>query len=315
MWIADVGQNAWEEVNIVAASDILNKDYGWPCYEGTRPFKGCAAKPNNVSPVFEYPHNNTTGGFSITGGYVYRGTEYPALLSYYICSDYVTGNGWLIKPDGNGGWNTTMRSNWPNLSTFAESVDGTLYALSLSGTLYKVVASSPLPIKLVSFTGTSSGNSFEIKWQVQNEAAGDIYVVEKRNNLNEPFTELSRVKAESNQSSNNYSLKVYTTDLKTFYRLKLVSLNGQISYSEIISPNIKTRGTIKATVTGTSLRLNIPAGTTLVELYDASGRTLKKQKVLPGESQVQIQLTNLAKGIISIIAIVNNERLSLQVAY
>src|SRR5438105_15471168 len=127
MWIADVVQDLWEEVNMVTKANVLNKDYGWSCFEGTHPYtpKGCAAKPNNVSPIFDYPHNSTTGGYSITGGYVYRGAEFPSFQGYYICSDYVSGNGWLIKPDGSGGWNTTMQSRWPNLSAFGESANGT----------------------------------------------------------------------------------------------------------------------------------------------------------------------------------------------
>lgn len=141
IWIADVGQDKWEEVDVVSASNTLDKDYGWSCLEGTHSFKGCAEKANNVSPILQYPHNMTSGGYSITGGYVYRGSEFPMLQGYYLCTDYVSGNGWLIKADGNGGWKTTMQKSWPStISTFGEAAGGTLYAASLSGTLYKVVA-------------------------------------------------------------------------------------------------------------------------------------------------------------------------------
>ena len=143
LWIGDVGQNKWEEVNMVPAMDIVNKDYGWSCIEGTHSFKNCPAKPNNVTPIFEYPHSASTGGFSITGGYVYRGTEFPALEGWYICADFVSRNGWLIKADTSGGWTVTMQKNWPEvISSFGELLDGTLYALTLSGTIYKVTAKS-----------------------------------------------------------------------------------------------------------------------------------------------------------------------------
>lgn len=314
MWIADVGQNLWEEVNVVTASNILNKDYGWSCFEGTHAYKSCAAKPNNVSPIFEYPHNNTTGGFSITGGYVYRGSEFPALQGYYICSDYVSGNGWLIKPNGSGGWNTTMQSSWPRLSSFAESLDGTLYALALSGSLYKITTSSALPLLLVSFAGKTAGNMFELKWQVQNEEAGDMYVVERRTGLTESFTEISRTKSTANTAANNYSIKVPTAEGQSFYRLKTISVRGQVSYSEIITLNHKI-SIIKATVIGTNLSVTIPAGTSLIEVFDASGKALKTQRVNPGQSQLMIPLNNIPKGILSIRATVNGERRSIQIAY
>ena len=315
MWIADVGQNAWEEVNMVPTSNLLDKDYGWSCIEGTHTTsKGCAAKANNVVPIFEYPHNNTSGGYSITGGYVYRGTEYPGLQGYYICSDYVSRNGWLIKPNGSGGWNTIMQTGWPNLSSFAESINGTLYALSLNGTMYKVVQSNALPVGIVSFTGVKTGNNLELLWQVHNETAGDIYIIEKRTGSTEVFTEISRTKAAISRSLNSYTVKVPLGEGQTYYRLKTISAQGQTYYSSIISYN-KFSKTIKATVSGTNLNVTLPAGTTMIEIFDASGRMLKRQKINTGERQIMIPLTKVAKGIISIRAIVENERQSIQVAF
>ncbi|GEO09159.1 PQQ-dependent sugar dehydrogenase [Segetibacter aerophilus] len=315
MWIADVGQNLWEEVNVVSSSSILNKDYGWSCLEGTHAYKGCAAKENNVSPIFEYPHNNSSGGFSITGGYVYRGSEFTSLQGYYICSDFVSGNGWLIKPNGNGGWSATMQASWPQLSSFAEGLDGTLYALALSGTIYKINAGSALPLKLISFVGKSAGNMFELKWQVQNETAGDVYIVERKTSSSEPFTEISRTKASINSSLNNYSVKVPASQGQSFYRLKTISMQGQSSYSAVISANNKIPQLVKATVIGSSLSVAMPSGTTMIEVFDASGKALKKQKVNAGETHIVIPFNNIAKGIISLRATVNGERQSIQIAY
>lgn len=113
-WLADVGQNAWEEVNFLKPDSIINKNFGWNCFEGTHNYAtNCSAQPNNIFPIFEYPHNNATGGYSITGGYVYRGNEFPSLQGYYLCTDYISGNGWLINPSENNGWNTTMQAKWP----------------------------------------------------------------------------------------------------------------------------------------------------------------------------------------------------------
>lgn len=317
MWIADVGQQAWEEVNFVKADSILNKNYGWRCFEGTHAFDpNCTAQPNNVFPIFEYPRGNATGGRSITGGYVYRGNEFPSLNGYYICTDFVSANGWLIKPDGSGGWNTTMQTNWPGLiSSFGETANGTLYAATLNGILYKVVAGTSLPTHLESFAGRETGNKFQINWQVQNEETGDTYIIEKRTNPSEPFIEVSRIAATSNNVSNNYSLKVALTAGQSYYRLKIVSVTGQVNYSRIISANGINRQMVRAFITGTNLMLKLPAGTTSVELFDAVGKSLLKQVTDPAATQVNIPLTTIAKGIITIRALIDNDVQVVRVLY
>lgn len=316
MWIADVGQNAWEEVNVVAAANIFNRDYGWSCFEGTHAFNGCAAKPNNVFPVFEYDRNTSTGGISVTGGFVYRGAEFPSLQGYYICTDFGTANGWLIKQDQNGSWKSTLQTKWPGgMSSFAESANGDLYAMTLSGTIYKVIASSPLPVQLVSFAGRETGNQFELYWKVQNEAAGDIYIIEKRTGPNESFSEINKTVVLNSRSFNSYAVKVSAPTSQSFYRLKTISADGKVSYSEIISFKNKAGVSIKAIVTGTNLRITVPNNTTLIELFDAAGRALKKQKVNAGERQIMIPLDNFSKGIISIKTTINHQTHSIQVLY
>ena len=73
MWIADVGQGALEEVNFTPSTELNNNNYGWRCYEGTQAYNtgSCNIVSSYKMPIFEYVHNNTTGGYSITGGYVY----------------------------------------------------------------------------------------------------------------------------------------------------------------------------------------------------------------------------------------------------
>ncbi|HKG67630.1 MAG TPA: PQQ-dependent sugar dehydrogenase, partial [Segetibacter sp.] len=318
MWIADVGQDSLEEVNIVTPGNILNKNYGWRCYEGTHLYKtgGCTVPSNNVFPIFEYPHDNATGGYSITGGYVYRGNEFPSLNGYYICTDYLSANGWLIKSDGSGGWNTTMQTKWPaGISSFGETANGTLYATTLSGTLYKVVAANALPVHLVSFSGRETGNKYEINWHVQNEEAGDIYIIEKRTNQSEPFTGVSELAASTNNVSNNYSLKVALTSGQSYYRLKIVSVTGQVSYSRIISANGINRQMLRAFITGTNLMLKLPPGTTSVELFDAVGKSLIKQETDPTATQTNIPLTTIAKGVITVRALIDNDWQVVRVLY
>jgi glucose/arabinose dehydrogenase len=94
LWAGDVGQNAWEEVDLIENG----KNYGWRCYEGNHTYNmsGCSY-PEYIPPVWEYSHSL---GYSITGGYVYRGQNVPELTGKYIYADYGTKRVWALTYDG-----------------------------------------------------------------------------------------------------------------------------------------------------------------------------------------------------------------------
>ncbi|MEM7102614.1 MAG: PQQ-dependent sugar dehydrogenase [Bacteroidota bacterium] len=141
MWIGDVGQNAWEEIDFEpAGTGGLN--YGWRCYEGNATFNtsGCGAASNYVFPVAVTSHSGVTCR-SITGGFVYRGAQYPNLYGHYLYADYCMGNIWSITPDGEGGWNNVELANLQNFewSTFGEDLNGELYIAALDeGNIYRI---------------------------------------------------------------------------------------------------------------------------------------------------------------------------------
>lgn len=141
-YIADVGQNLWEEVNFQPASSTGGENYGWRCYEGdlfTNIDSMAECDGPYVFPFAVYPHGSgTDAGNSITGGYVYRGNDFPALSGIYIYADYISSNFWLAQNDG--GWNITPLGGIGvnNPSTFGEGCDGELYVASYSGTIYQV---------------------------------------------------------------------------------------------------------------------------------------------------------------------------------
>ncbi len=91
--IADVGQDAWEEVNLQFVKNKGGENYGWRCYEGNHAYNTntCGEMSDYVFPVYEYPHSDLTGDCSVTGGFVYRGKKYPALFGRYFCADYCSG--------------------------------------------------------------------------------------------------------------------------------------------------------------------------------------------------------------------------------
>jgi glucose/arabinose dehydrogenase len=136
LWIGDVGQDAWEEIDFQSAGSGGGENYGWNRMEGNHPFEG--TEPSDaVRPVFELSHDD--GNCSVTGGYVYRGTAIPGLEGAYVFGDFCDGR--LIALAQRGGrvvGHRVLGPNVPNLASFGEDQQGELYALSLSGEVYRI---------------------------------------------------------------------------------------------------------------------------------------------------------------------------------
>ena len=95
LWIGDVGQNAWEEIDFVPAGTPGGINFGWNRYEGLHDYSGGADLQNHWPPVLEYGHQDPIGGCSVSGGYVYRGVM-PEWQGVYFYGDYCTGNVWAV---------------------------------------------------------------------------------------------------------------------------------------------------------------------------------------------------------------------------
>jgi glucose/arabinose dehydrogenase len=157
MWIADVGQNTWEEIDHVTPAQATARaskgglNFGWRLYEGLHYYPSLATVPVSkrsssfVWPVFDYKHPY---GESITGGYVYRGSAFPALIGTYVFADYV--KGWvaglrLTAPDGTvlaKPEERTLLTTSYNPSSFGVDEDNELYLVDLQGAVYQVTATS-----------------------------------------------------------------------------------------------------------------------------------------------------------------------------
>lgn len=151
MWIGDVGQNSWEEIDFQPASSTGGENYGWKCKEGNATYSssGCGGL-TFTDPVYTYT-NNFSYGCSVTGGYRYRGGLFGSLYGYYVHADYCTGRFWVTWPDGMGGYNTTdLGTQSGDPSTFGEDMFGEMYWASLSnGTVYKIVLTDCNPTAAV----------------------------------------------------------------------------------------------------------------------------------------------------------------------
>ncbi len=135
LFIGDVGQGTWEEIDFQASESSGGENYGWRCYEGDHAYNtsGCGPQGDYDGPILEYSHSL---GYSVTGGYRYRGSI-PGLYGNYVYADYGTGRVWFANNDG-GPWTAT---EWgvtaPGVSSFGEDESGELYLLLLGGNVYR----------------------------------------------------------------------------------------------------------------------------------------------------------------------------------
>jgi len=138
LWIGDVGQDSWEEVDVRERGVPAGANFGWDRFEGTHRFEGTTDPKDTVFPVYEYPHDGTI--CAVTGGYVYRGQAIPALRGAYVFGDFCGGRLEALRAKGAGEPDVTpLGPVVPNLASFGEDADGELYALSLSGNVYRLV--------------------------------------------------------------------------------------------------------------------------------------------------------------------------------
>jgi glucose/arabinose dehydrogenase len=137
LWSADVGQDKWEEINIVTRGG----NYGWSIREGKHDFKGGAGE--FIEPVVEHEHqkpNGLPGGNSVTGGCVYRGSRLRALDGVYLYGDYVTGHMWALRWEGGKvlEHRHLLEFKLKQITTFGEDRDGdVLWATFTDGRLYR----------------------------------------------------------------------------------------------------------------------------------------------------------------------------------
>jgi len=323
LWLADVGQGVWEEVNWLPANEIAGANFGWKCYEGAHVYgSGCTpAVTDTVSPVFEYGHNATTGGFSITGGYVYRGAEFPALQGYYITTDYVTNNLWLVRPNGAGGFVATQQSGvLNNISSFGEDAAGNLYAVRRSnGTLYKVLVTSVVPVSFTRLTATGYQGYNQLNWLTATESNTAVYYIEYSTD-GRNFNRIGQVTATNLSSGSDYLFRhdVQST-ANVFYRIAIQDFDGALHYSDIVRlvgngiggvevyPNVVLNGTF-------NIVLYEPVNN--ITLVNGRGTIVYTRNMRGMTGNIPINLPQLTKGVYFLRVngkeFIHNEKLVIQ---
>ena len=137
LWAADVGQSAVEEVNIIEHGG----NYGWSIMEGSACFanNGRCGDSELIEPIWEYRPDR--GGASITGGYVYRGEQYPALAGLYVAADFVDGRVWTLQLGEDGAVREQLQElSLAGATSFGEDELGELYAALIDGRIMRIGA-------------------------------------------------------------------------------------------------------------------------------------------------------------------------------
>ncbi len=143
LYIADVGQDLYEEVDVSSTTNLRGKglNFGWNVMEGLHCYNATSCNQVGLTlPMIEYPH--TGGACSISGGYVYRGTKIAALVGQYLYSDYCAS---FVKSFQFSGGAATNQQTWTTLqplgsvSSFGQDAQGELYIVTLDGPVYRIV--------------------------------------------------------------------------------------------------------------------------------------------------------------------------------
>ena len=139
MYIADVGQNQYEEVDVELAGTSGGQNYGWRLMEGLHCFNPQNCDPASLGvmlPVVEYDHSQ---GCSVTGGYVYHGSDFPALTGVYFYGDYCSGIIWGLRREADGSWaQAQLLQARANISSFGQDEAGEVYVVDHHGDIFQI---------------------------------------------------------------------------------------------------------------------------------------------------------------------------------
>jgi glucose/arabinose dehydrogenase len=138
VWIADVGQGQWEEVDVgwKVEGSGRGMNFGWSAFEGNHRYNDDQSPEGATPPVYEYPHGDL--GCSISGGARYRGAAIPALVGWYVFGDYCGGAARALRVDGTAVTGEVVLGRAKSISAVVEAPDGELLVLSLDGPIYAI---------------------------------------------------------------------------------------------------------------------------------------------------------------------------------
>ena len=301
-WIGDVGQNIWEEVDMIPAGTPGGLNFGWDCQEGNHTFEpgNCQANTPFTWSIFEYPHSCSPcpngRGASLTGGFVYRGHDYPSLRGYYICADYVSNYYWLIKQTGTDPLTFEVitqngSGKIGELVSFGEDDRGEMYACNLNGVLYSVGTEGLPPIQWNNVLASITAGGNRVEWSIAQAIGVEEYEITR--SLDASFsapTSVDHIIPDGNQTSFRYT-DPYLQHQSVYYQIIVTREDGKKEYSPIartLADPISKPNLVYEQSTGL-WRLNLPEPwrTGNMVLYDLSGKEVYGKTL---ESRAQMDL-------------------------
>ncbi|MFT3912435.1 MAG: hypothetical protein QM737_23610 [Ferruginibacter sp.] len=209
-----------------------------------------------------------------TSSFDKNGVLYQAVCN---CDD-----GSVPFPTTPGAWSSTNGSLNCNQAVFKIAFD---------------LCSVIVPLRLVYFKGYVSNTFHKLQWQVENEEAGDKYMIEKRTDLNEPFTDVYTTSTNTGRASHTYYAQLPAGNFpETFYRLKTISLSGRIAYSPVVRLSGNSNNDVIVKIARDNLDVYLPGEVQGIALFSADGKLLKQEKAT--SDFVSIPLNNIAHGIL-----------------
>lgn len=302
LWAGDVGQGDWEEVDIIQNG----KNYGWRCYEGNHPYNLSGCNGIYENPIWEYSHSL---GFSISGGYVYRGENVPELYGKYICGDYISARVWAIDYDGINPATSTQITTAPgSITSFGVDENKELYLVSFNGKIYKFIP-TVVPVELLSFNASVVDGKVLLQWYTSTETNNAGFKIERSTNGSD-YEEIFFVGGNGTTTNRNvYSyLDESVRSGVYYYRLKQIDYDGSFEYLNVAAVDLGMPG-------GFLLEQNYPnpfnpktiinyqiskEGLVTLKLYDVLGneiKTLINDQKSSGNYSVELDASELPSGI------------------
>jgi glucose/arabinose dehydrogenase len=302
LWAGDVGQGDWEEIDIIQNG----KNYGWRCYEGNHPYNLTGCNGTYESPVWEYSHSL---GFSITGGYVYRGQNVPELFGKYIYGDYVSTRVWALEYDGvNPTVNTQITQAPGSITSFGVDENNELYLISFNGKIYSFIP-TVVPVELISFSATIIDSKVKLDWFTATETNNSGFAVERATDLSN-FEELIFIGGNGTTLERNvYSYLDESVQSGIYhYRLKQIDFDGSFEYLNTVSVDLGMPGgfVLKQNYPNpfnpiTNIEFQLPvSGFISLKVFDVLGnqvKTLINEEKKAGFYQIAFDAFDLPSGV------------------
>ena len=304
LWIGDNGQDGWEEINFLSASNTSSpRNFGWDYMEGNAIYRNCNCNIANtfIAPKLTYPGytNNGNTSASVMGGYVYRGSNYPSLKGTYFYGDYQSFQIGVITPGGFQGFIPSV--SYSSVADFGEDEQGELYVASVvNGTVGKItLPNDALPVTLESFTANPAEQTIKLEWKTGMETNFSHFELEHSAD-GKKFQLLKSIPGSGLSDYYSYSDDNPFTGFN-YYRLKMIDQDGSYQMSRMVSakPSVSDEITVFPNPASSIFTIKgVKPGQTIL-LYNITGDLLINKKIA-SKPQAELDLKNYPTGVYSL---------------